>query len=389
MTEQHHPDTLAVHPAFRPPTSTPAAVPLYQTATFGFDDLAEFADAWSRPDGAYTYSRMGNPTTRALEDAVAALEGGAAALATASGMGAISTVLLALLNTGDHVLVQRGLYGGTTALLRELAQRWGLRFTAVDVADPEAVRAARTDHTRMLYLETIANPMGEVCDIPQLAAWARAEGLLTVVDNTFASPVLYQPLRHGADVVVHSTTKYIGGHADVVGGIAVVREAALHQKLWHCGTELGASADPFAAWLTLRGLQTLPLRMRRQEENARVLAERLAEHPAVAAVHWAGLPAHPSHAGAKNRLAGFGAVFSFDLVDSSGVERFIKRIRLVQLAPSLGGLTTTVLHPRSTSHSRLQQAELDAAGIGSGTLRVATGLEHPDDLWNDVRQALE
>jgi methionine-gamma-lyase len=390
MNRTPAPDTLAVHPPFQPPESTPAAVPLYQTSIFTFNDLDVFADAWSRPDGPVTYSRLGNPTTRALEDAVAALEGGRAAMATASGMGAISSVVLSLPGTGDHVLVQRGLYGGTLALLRDLTERWGLRMSLVDVDDMAAIEAARTPATRMLYLETVANPMGQVCDLPGLAAWARTRGLLTVVDNTFATPVLCQPLRLGADVVVHSTTKYIGGHSDVIGGIAVFADAATHATVWERGTEIGASADPFAAWLTLRGLQTLPVRIRRQSDGAGVLARRLVGHDRVTAVHWPGLPGHPSHARASALLAGFGGVFAFDLAGGAEASRsFTKRLGLASLAPSLGGVTTTVLSPRHTSHSRLTPAELTAAGLGEGTLRVSVGLEDPDDLWADFAQALE
>jgi cystathionine beta-lyase/cystathionine gamma-synthase len=384
-----HADTLAVHATARLPESTPAAVPLYQTSMFTFTDLDAFADAWSRPDGPKTYSRLRNPTTQALEEALAALEGGAAAMATASGMGAISTVVLSLLRTGDHVIVQRGLYGGTLALLRDLAERWGLGLSVVDVDDPGALAAARTPATRMLYLETITNPMGQVSDLPALARWARREGLLCVVDNTFASPVLCQPLRHGADVVIHSTTKYIGGHSDVVGGVVVVADPGLYRLLWDRGTEIGASADPFAAWLTLRGLATLPLRIRRQSATARVLAHRLARHDRVLAVHWPGLPSHRSHDRAAALLSGFGGVFAFDLAGGLDAARsFTKRIALAALAPSLGGVTTTVLSPRSTSHSRLSAAELAGAGLTDGTLRVSVGLEDPDDLWADFAQAL-
>jgi cystathionine beta-lyase/cystathionine gamma-synthase len=388
MTRSLGPDTVAVHATARRPESTPAAVPLYQTSMFTFTDMDVFADAWGRPDGPATYSRLGNPTTRALEEVMSTLEGGRAAIATASGMGAISTVVLSMLGVGDHIIVQQGLYGGTLALLRDLA-RWGLSVSFVDVDDPAAVRRARTPRTRMLYLETIANPMGQVCDLPALAAWARDEGLVTVVDNTFATPVLCQPLRHGADVVVHSTTKYIGGHSDVVGGMIVVADPDRHRLLWERGTEIGASADPFAAWLTLRGLQTLPVRMRRHCHNAGILADRLAAHAAVTAVHWPGLRHHPSHARAAALLADFGGVFAFDLAGGAEAARsFTKRVTLAALAPSLGGVTTTVLSPRATSHSRLSDEELAACGIGEGTLRVSVGLEDADDLWADFAQAL-
>lgn len=382
-------ETLAVHASARQPQAEPAAVPIYQTSMFTFTDLDVFADAWSRPDGPVSYSRLGNPTTRALEEAISVLEAGRAAMATASGMGAISTVLLSLLRAGDHVIVQRNLYGGTLGLLRDLAARWGLTVSLVDVDEPSALAAAVTPATRMLYLETITNPMGQVCDLRALAGWARRHGLLTVVDNTFASPILCQPLRHGADVVVHSTTKYIGGHSDVVGGVIVMSDPELHHIIWERGTEIGASADPFAAWLTLRGLQTLALRMERQCRNADILARRLAAHARITAVHWPGLPGHPNHARAAAQLAGFGAVFAFDLAGGAEASKsFSKRIELTSLAPSLGGVTTTVLSPRSTSHSRLTAEELTAAGIGEGTMRVSVGLEHPDDIWADFTQAL-
>jgi O-acetylhomoserine/O-acetylserine sulfhydrylase-like pyridoxal-dependent enzyme len=241
MTHKARQETLAVHAAARQPGSTPAAVPLYQTSMFTFTDLDALLDAWNRPDGAATYSRLSNPTTRALEEVMSALEGGQAAMATASGMGAISAVILSLLQTGDHVIVQQGLYGGALALMRDLAARWGLKLSLVDVEDRAAMAAALTPTTRMLYLETIANPMGQVCDLPALAGWASQHGLLSVVDNTFATPILCQPLQHGVDVVLHSTTKYIGGHSDVVGGIVVVSDPQLHRTIWERGTEIGAS----------------------------------------------------------------------------------------------------------------------------------------------------
>ncbi|WP_238598421.1 trans-sulfuration enzyme family protein [Saccharothrix sp. ALI-22-I] len=383
--------TRAVHiRASVPEGSVPAAVPLYQTSLFTFEDLPTFADAWSKPDGAFTYSRFGNPTTKAFEDAVADLEGGSSAMATASGMGAVSTVLLSLLRTGDHVLAQRGLYGGVFTLLADLCERWGIEVTYLDAEDPAEVAAACRPTTRMLYLETIANPLGQVCDLPAFTSAAQRAGLITVVDNTFASPVLCHPLRHGADVVVHSTTKYIGGHSDVVGGIIVVKDQELASTLWRRGTELGACADPFAAWLSIRGLQTLPVRMRQHCANAEVVATRLTEHPKVARVYWPGLPDHPSHATARALLDGYGGVVAFDLHGGMEAARsFTSRIRLASLAPSLGGVGTTVLHPASISHSGMDPDALRAAGIDQGTVRVAVGLEHPEDLWSDLAQALD
>ncbi|MFI9007825.1 trans-sulfuration enzyme family protein [Actinosynnema sp. NPDC053489] len=381
------PDTRVVHTPAPVPTSTPLSVPLYQTSGFAFDDPDAFADGMTRPDGAFVYTRFGNPTVRALEDAVAALEGGTAALATSSGMGAINAVLLAALGAGDHVIAQRALYGGTLALLRDLAQRWGVEVTYVGGHDPEEVRAALRPRTRVLYLETIANPTGHVSDLPAVSA-AAGDDVLVVVDNTFASPLLCRPVEHGADVVVHSTTKYLGGHSDVTGGVAVFADDARYRETWRHSVELGVTPDPFAAWLTVRGLRTLALRVRRHEENAAVLARRLADHPAVRVVHWPGLDTHPSHAVAARLLGGFGSTFSFDLADAEAGRAFVTGLDLVRLAPSLGGTETLVLHPAATSHRQLDDAQLAAAGITGGTIRLSVGIEDADDLWEDIAGAL-
>ena len=382
------PETLVTHTAVPSLTSTPLSVPLYQTSGFAFDDLDAFADGMTRPDGAFVYTRLGNPTVRTLEDAVAALEGGTAALATASGMGAINAVLLATLGSGDHVIAQRALYGGTLALLRDLEARWGVEVTYVDGHDADEVRAALRPRTKVLYLETIANPTGHVSDLPALSA-AVGDDVLVVVDNTFASPLLCRPIEHGADVVVHSTTKYFGGHSDVTGGVAVFADEARHRAVWHHSVELGVTPDPFAAWLTLRGLRTLALRVRKHEENAEVLARRLAEHPAVRVVHWPGLDTHPSHAVAARFLGGFGSSFSFDVADVEAGRRFVTGVELVRLAPSLGGTETVVLHPASTSHRQLDERQLNAIGITGGTIRLSVGIEHVEDLWQDIARALE
>ncbi|MFD1547785.1 trans-sulfuration enzyme family protein [Nonomuraea guangzhouensis] len=385
-----HPETRAVHLP-QPPIegSRPITMPIYQTSGFVFDDPEVMADAMGRPDGPFVYGRYTNPTVRSLELAVSGLEGGVAALATGSGMGAINTVLLGLLKPGDHLIAQKALYGGTAAMINELVGRFGIEVSYVPEDDPEALRAAVRPETRLVYLETIANPIAQVADLPGMCAVARELGLVSVVDNTFATPMLCRPLEHGADVVVHSTTKYLSGHTDVVGGIAVFAADELYKKAWHFAIELGASADPFAAWLTLRGIQTLALRMERHCANARLLATRLAEHPAVAAVHWPGLPSHPSYELAAKLLPDFGGVFSFDLVGGRAAgEKFMSSIRLALLAPSLGGVETLVLHPASTSHRALSAEEMARHGIGEGTVRIAVGIEHPEDLWADISQAL-
>ncbi|MBT2229052.1 PLP-dependent aspartate aminotransferase family protein [Nonomuraea sp. NEAU-A123] len=385
-----HPETRAVHlPQPSIEGSRPITMPIYQTSGFVFDDPAVMADAMGRPDGPFVYGRYTNPTVRSLELAVSGLEGGVAAMATGSGMGAINTVLLGLLKPGGHLIAQKALYGGTASMINDLVGRFGVEVTYVPEDDPAALRAAVRPETKLVYLETIANPIAQVADLPGMCAVARELGIVSVVDNTFATPMLCRPLEHGADIVVHSTTKYLSGHTDVVGGIAVFASDELYKKVWHFSTALGASADPFAAWLTLRGIQTLALRMERHCANTRLLATRLAEHPAVAAVHWPGLPSHPSYELAAKLLPDFGGVFSFDLAGGRAAgEKFMSSIRLALLAPSLGGVETLVMHPATTSHRGLSAEELARHGIGEGTVRIAVGIEHPEDLWADISQAL-
>ncbi|WP_419993466.1 trans-sulfuration enzyme family protein [Streptomyces boninensis] len=390
--DAHHFQTRTVHPPADPaPTgSHPIATPLHQSHVFAFDTADDMVAAFHTPDGAFLYSRFGNPTVRALEQAVSALEGGVGGLAFASGMGAINGVLRTLLASGDHVIAQRSLYGGTYAAFEDLAARWGVSVTYVSGTDPEEVRAALTPRTRVLYLETLANPTTAVSDLPALFAVAAEAGVTGVVDSTFATPVLCRPIEHGADIVIHSATKYLGGHADVLGGVAVFRDAALRHRVWEHVTEEGATLDPFAAWLTLRGLSTLALRVERQSATAQVLAERLTAHPAVSRVHYAGLPDHPDHERARRLLPnGTGGLLSFDIAAGREAGRtFIESVNLALLSPSLGDVKTFVMHPASTSHRQLDADALAAMGIAEGTIRLAVGIEHPEDLWADVEQAL-
>ena len=385
-----HLETRAIHAAAPPLNgSRPVSVPLYQTSTFAFTDPAACAEALNDPDAGFAYSRYRNPTTQALEDAVADLEGGAAAIATSSGMGAINAVLFALLRPGDHVIAQRCLYGGTFSVFTGLAARYGIDVSYITGRDPVELTAALRPGSRLLFLETIANPTVAVSDQPALLEAGRAAGLACVVDNTFATPVLCRPIEHGADIVVHSATKYLGGHDDVTLGLIVSARHETHRTLWKSSVDFGVAADPFAAWLTVRGLKTLSLRMDRHCSNAAFLAERLAAHPAVATVLWPGLPSHPDHAVARRLLSGYGGMVAFDVTGGreAGL-RFITALRLAAMAPSLGGVETLVLHPASTSHRQLDAAELNAAGIGEGSIRVSAGLEHPEDLWADFQQAL-
>jgi cystathionine beta-lyase/cystathionine gamma-synthase len=387
-----HPETRAVHPPVpQPAGSRPLGVPIYQSHIFAFDGADELAAAFGGPDAAYFYSRHANPTVRAFEDAVADLEGGVAGLAFASGMGAVSAAVRGLVRSGEHVVAQQCLYGGTYSTMRDLAERWGVEVTFVSGDDPAEVRAAVRPDTRLLYLETIANPTTQVADLPALIAAAARPGLVTVVDNTFATPLLCRPLEYGADVVVHSATKFLGGHSDLLGGVAVFRSPEVRRLVWDQAVDLGASPDPFAAWLALRGLQTLALRVERQCANARYLAERLSGHPAVSRVAYPGLPSHPGHAIAQRLLSGGagGAVLAFDLAGGRAAGRtFVEAVRLCALTGSLGSVHTLVLHPASTTHRQLDSAALAAAGIGEGTIRLAVGIEHRDDLWDDLDQAL-
>ncbi|MER7541692.1 aminotransferase class I/II-fold pyridoxal phosphate-dependent enzyme [Spirillospora sp. NPDC127506] len=387
----HHPQTRAVHPpVIAPEGSRPMAVPIYQGHLFAFDAAADLAAAFSGPDEAFFYARMGNPTVRSLERAVAELEGGAGAFATSSGMGAINAVLMAMLRAGDHVIAQTALYGGTYALLNDLADRWGVDVTFVTGDDPAEVRDALRPDTRILYLETVANPTTHVTDLPAFTEAVRGADVLTVVDNTFA-PLLCKPIEHGADVVVHSTTKYLSGHGDVIGGIAVFADPDVHHRVWHHALDLGCTADAFAAWLTVRGMATMPMRVARQSATALDLARRLAGHPSVTRVHYPGLPGHPQHEVARRLLPdGAGGVLAFELAGGRDAGRvFSEAVELISLGPSLGNIATLVMHPASTSHRQMDAATLAAAGIAEGLVRLSVGLEDPDDLWADMTQALD
>jgi cystathionine beta-lyase/cystathionine gamma-synthase len=372
------------------PTERPLSYPIWQTSTFAFDDAERFAHALHQPREGFVYSRYENPTTAALEAVVADLEGGVEATATASGMGAIASVLLGMASAGEHLLLQRDLYGGTFSLASVVARRLGIGTSFVDATDPIAVKEALRPVTRAVYVETIANPTMTVADLPAVAEVARDAGVPLVVDNTVASPFLCRPIEHGASVVVHSATKYLGGHNDVVGGVAVFADRELHQRAWKTLLDIGASADPFAAWLVLRGIKTLPVRMERHGVNAGKVAELLAGHPKVERVYWPGLAGHPTHAVANRVLDGFGGMLSFDLAGGREAgRRFIEATRVARLAASLGGVETLLAHPASTTHRQLDADALAAAGIGEGMVRMSVGLEDAADLLEDLTTALE
>ena len=356
--------TRAIHAGRLPlPAEPPLAAPIWQTSTFVFDDAEHYAHTLHQPREGFVYTRYENPTTAAREATGADLEGAAQGRAAASGMGAIATALLSLAGAGDHVVAQRDLYGGTYSLLATVAPRFGIEVSFVDAGDPAAVRAALRPTTRAVYAETIANPTMTVADLPALAEAGAAAGIPLVVDNTVATPYLCRPIEHGAAVVVHSATKYLGGHSDVVGGLALFADPERHAAAWKTMIELGASADPFATWLVLRGVKTLALRMRGHGANARLLAELLDGDP---------------------------GMLSFDLEGGRAAgRRFIEATRVARLAASLGTVETLVSHPASTTHRQFTPEALAAAGIGEGMVRVSVGLEDGADLAEDFTRALE
>lgn len=388
-------DTRAVH--LPPPPDvdqTPLGTPVWRTAAFAFGSSYEYAEVLGGRAPGYSYSRVDNPTADAFADAVATLEapdGGARGQAFGSGMAAISAVLWAFAHAGAHVVAPAAVYGGTYGILAELLPRFGVETDFVDMSDPGNVAAAIRPETRLVWAETLANPTMAVADLPALAAIAHNAEALLVVDSTFATPVVCRPLEHGADLVVHSATKYIGGHSDTTGGVVVGRPevvAPVREVRVHTGGILA----PDEAFLLRRGLETLPLRVRRQCASAAALAAAVATHPAVVSVDHPSLPGHPGHATAR-RLFGDGLYGAVLTVTPRGGRdtgmAMADRLRLIKIATSLGGTHTVAGHVASTTHRQMDDAALAAAGIGPAAVRFSVGLEDPDDLLADLLAALE
>ncbi|HKZ53344.1 MAG TPA: aminotransferase class I/II-fold pyridoxal phosphate-dependent enzyme [Candidatus Acidoferrales bacterium] len=382
------PATQAVHAGEkRHGVGGPVVTPIVQSATFTFESVGEmkrWAEGRSRAD---IYTRYSNPTLRVVEAKLAALEGGEGALVTASGMAAIASSLLAFLSAGDEVIATRQLYGGTYRLMRDIFPRLGIKVHHVG-ADLKGVAELVTRRTRVLYTETPTNPTLGIVDLRQAAALARRFGLTSIVDNTFASPVLQRPLAHGFDLVCHSATKYLGGHSDIIAG-AVVGRRRLLRKVWKTMIHLGGSLDPGAGYLLLRGIKTLPVRVQRQSATALAVARFLEKHPRVARVHYPGLGSHPRHRLAQRQMSAFGGMLSFDLKGGlPAARRFCQRIRVFLLAGSLGGVESLAVLPIYTSHHHISKQDLAAAGVTPGTVRLSIGLEDPADLMADLKQAL-
>lgn len=375
-------ETRAIHAGQEPEAESGALMtPIYANSTYKQDAPGDHR--------GYEYSRTGNPTRTDLEANLAALEGGEFGRAFSSGMGSINTVLN-LLESGDHVVAGDDVYGGTHRIFTQVYEDYDLEFDFVDTTDHDAVREAMTDDTELLWVETPTNPLMNVNDIDALTDIADEYGALSAVDNTFATPMLQRPLEHGADIVSHSLTKYLGGHSDVVGGALIVDDADLDERIGFYQNSVGATPSPFDCFLVLRGTKTLPVRMDRHCENADELAHWLQDHDAVDRVYYPGLESHPDHELAAEQMDDFGGMLSFELDGTlEQAETVVSETDVFTLAESLGGVESLIEQPATMTHAAIPKAEREAAGLKDGLIRVSVGVEHVDDLKNDLQQAFE
>jgi len=372
--------TRAVHAGQRPdPTTGAIMTPVYQTSTYVQPELGRHL--------GYEYARTQNPTREALEANVAALEGGRHGLAFASGLAAIDTVSK-LFRAGDHVVSGEGVYGGTHRLFSRVISRQGVDFTFVDSGDPERIREAIRQETRWIHLETPTNPMMRLTDLSAAVGIARAAGALLSVDNTFASPYNQRPLELGADVVIHSTTKYLNGHSDMVGGLVVVSDDGLHERLRFLQNAAGAVPGPWDCWLALRGTKTLHLRMRHHNENGQRIAEWLERHGRIERVFYPGLASHPQHDLARRQMSGFTGMISIEMGSMERAKRLVEGVQIFALAESLGGVESLIGHPAMMTHASVPVDRRQAMGLSDGLVRLSCGVEDADDLVEDLEQAL-
>lgn len=384
-----HLETLCIHAGKTKQPYGALSTPLYQTSTFVFDSAEQGAARFAGDEAGYIYTRLGNPTTRELELKVAALEGMADAAATATGMGAVAAATMAFLQHGDHLIASNTLYGCSFALFSHQFSRYGIEVSFVDMTDHAAVRAAIKPNTKMLFAETPINPSLVVLDLAFLCGLCQQHGILSVIDNTFMTPLLQQPAKFGADIVIHSATKYLNGHGDVVAGIIVADAEKINTIKLTTLKDMGATISPHDAWLIIRGLKTLSVRLQRHCDNAQQVAEFLAAHPAVATVHYPGLPSHPGYRFIGKQMKAAGGVLAFELkADLAQSRQVINRFQLFSLAVSLGDAESLVQHPASMTHSPYTAEERAAAGISDGLIRLSVGLEHIDDILADLQQAL-
>jgi len=375
-------ETLAIHSGREPdPTTGALATPICQTSTFVFQDVGVTR--------GYDYSRTANPTRKALEDCIAALEGGKTGFAFSSGMAAETTVMH-LLKAGDHVISGDDVYGGTYRLFERVMKDFGLEFTFLRMDDRRRIEEAIRPNTRMIWIETPSNPLLNIVDIEVVVDIAKRHNLVTVADNTFATPYFLRPIEYGVDLVVHSTTKYLNGHCDVIGGVVVTTTDELTERGQFLLNAMGTCASPFDCWLVLRGIKTLPVRMMQHEENAAQVATYLERHPKVKRVFYPGLKSHPGHEIAMRQMEGFGGMVSFEI--EGGIEAassFLRSVSIFSLAESLGGIDSMVGHPSTMSHASMPEEVRRSVGITDGLIRLSVGLENVDDLIEDLEQALE
>lgn len=387
-----HFDTLAVRAGqekFDPVTGA-IATPIYQTTNFAFADVDDAAARNADLEAGYCYTRLWNPTQKVLEEKLAALEGGEMALATASGIGAITTFLLEVLQAGDHVVANHTVYAATNTFFREIAPKFQIETTFVNANDPEELEKAIKPNTKIIYFETPANPTVCLVDIELVVKIAKQHEIMTVVDSTFASPYLQKPLQMGVDVVIHSVTKYLGGHGDVQGGVVIGKKDLIMRVRVGTLKNMGAIIDPFAAWLLIRGIKTLPLRMERHCFNAQKVAEYLEKHPKVERVYYPGLPSHPQHEIAKKQMSGFGGMIAFEVKGGLEAGRaLMNHVQLCRLAVSLGDADSLIQQAASMTHVLIPREERLKAGITDGLIRFSLGLEDYRDIIADLEQAFE
>lgn len=382
--------TKLVHGTYTRDYTGAVNVPIYQSSTFAFRDARHGAALFAGEEEGYIYTRIGNPTIRVFEEVIADLEHGCGGIATSSGMSAVSTTYLALLEAGSHMVSTASVYGASRSLMENDFARFGVESSYVNTSDLDAVRSAFRPNTKLVYIESPANPTMQVTDIEAVSAIAHQHGCVVVVDNTFASPYLQNPLDLGADVVLHSITKFINGHADVVGGVLVAKEMALYKRLRKAMVNSGCNMDPHQAFLVLRGLKTLGLRVERAQESAMTIAQWLVKQPEISSVRYIGLTSHPEHEIAKRQMRGFGTMIAFEL--HGGLEagkRLMDSVKVATLAVSLGGVETLIEHPASMTHAGVPRADRIASGFSDGLVRYAVGIEDVDDLIADLRQALD
>ncbi|MGB7925448.1 MAG: aminotransferase class I/II-fold pyridoxal phosphate-dependent enzyme [Pyrinomonadaceae bacterium] len=381
--------TVAIHADASVNETRAVSPPIWQTTAFSADSSERFGEIAAATHPAEFYTRYGNPTHREVETVMAALEGGEAALVTASGMGAIFSAVMSQLRSGDNVVAQRNLYPGATTLLGELLPRWGIECAFVDQTDMAALADALRPNTKLIYTETPTNPLMQLTDLRAVAELARSRGITTIVDNTFATPINQRPLQYGIDVAVHSATKYLGGHHDLTAGV-IVATSSFIESAWKFAIVAGATLSPFDAWLLLRGLRTLGLRVERQNSNALALARMLEAHRGVERVNYPGLESHPQFELARHQMSGFTGILSVEL--GGGYERaeaFIGRLKLATYAASLGGYETLVVHPAAMWRQQVSADQQTSTGVSDSLVRISVGLEDERDLLDDFAQALE